>query len=72
MKKYEFKNYVTHKSAEVLTDIQSWPGYSFVMHYINGQPDYALRGTGGTGEKRFTTEEAAIRCAVRYVTKEDK
>ena len=70
MKKYEFKNYVTHRSAEVHTDVLSYPGFCFVMHYKVGLPDYELRGTGGTAEKKFTTEEAAIRCAKRYITKE--
>ena len=73
MKKYEFKNYLTRRTAEVHVNVSGWPGFVFVMHYHKGEPDYSLRGTTepGTGEKRFTTEAAAIRCAKRYVTKED-
>ena len=72
MKKYEFKNYLTRRSAEVHVDVDGWPGFVFVMHYHQGEPDYDLRGTTepGTGEKRFTDEEAAIRCATRYIKKE--
>lgn len=72
MKKYEFKNYLTHRSAEVLVDVGGWPGFVFVMHYHKGEPDYSLRGCSepGSGCKRFTTEAAAVKAANRYVTKE--
>lgn len=72
MKKYEFKNYLTHRSAEVHVDVDGWPGFVFVMHNYKGEPDYDLRGCSepGSGCKRFTDEAAAIRCAKRYVTKE--
>ena len=72
MKKYEFKNYLTHRSAEILVDVSGYPDSVFVMHYHNGEPDYSLRGTTepGTGEKRFTSEVAAFRSAKHYVTKE--
>ena len=70
MKKYEFKNYYTHKSAEIHTDISSYEGCWFVCFFKNGECDYDLKGTGGTGEKRFTNEAAAIRAAKAYIVKE--
>lgn len=73
MKKYEFKNYLTHRSAEIHVNIPGYEGFVFVRHDYLGEPDYSLRGTTepGTGEKRFTSEAAAIRCAKRYITRED-
>lgn len=73
MKKYEFKNYLTHRSAEVHVGVAGWPGFVFVMHYHQGEPDCDLRGATepGTGEKRFTNEASAIRCATRYIKKQD-
>ena len=72
MKKYEFKNYLTHRSAEIHVDVGGWPGFVFVMHYYKGEPDCDLRGCSepGSGCKRFTSEAAAIRSARCYVTKE--
>ena len=71
MKKYEFQNYITHRRADIYTDVDRWPGYWFVMFYDKGEPDYALKGTTepGSGEKRFINEAAAIRSAKNYVTK---
>ncbi len=73
MKKYEFKNYVTHRTAEIHVDVSSYPGFVCVQHIYKGEPDYSVRGCSepGSGCKRFTDEAAAIRCAKRYVTKED-
>lgn len=73
MKKYEFKNCLTGRVAEVHVDVSGYDGFIFVIHYCKGEPDYDLRGTTepGTGEKRFTDEAAAVRCAKRYVMKED-
>ena len=73
MKKYEFKNYLTHRSAEIHVDLAGYEGVVFVMHYYKGEPDYSMKRTTepGTGEKRFTTEADAIRCVKRYITKED-
>ncbi len=72
MKKYEFKNYLTHRSAEIHVDVAGWPGVVFVMHYFMGEPDCSVRGASepGSGCKRFADENAAIRCAKRYITKE--
>lgn len=73
MKKFEFKNYATHRAAEVHVDVRGYEGFVFVCYFHNGEPDYDLRGTTepGTGEKRFTSESAAIRSASRYIRKED-
>ena len=72
MKKYEFKNYMTHRSAEVFVDVGGWPGFVFVMHYHNVEPDSSLHGCSepGSGCKRFTDEASAIRSATRYIKKE--
>lgn len=71
MKKYEFKNYLTHRSAEIHVDVGGWPGFIFVMHNYKGEPDCSLRGCSepGSGCKRFTDEAAAIKSAKRYITK---
>lgn len=73
MKKYEFTNYMTNRSAEVHVDVGGWPGFVFVMFKRKGEPDYSLRGCSepGSGCKRFTDETAAISSARRYVTKEE-
>lgn len=72
MKKYEFKNYLTHRSAEIHVDVGGWPGFVFVMYNYKGEPDCSIRGASepGSGCKRFTDEVAAIRSANRYITKE--
>ena len=69
MKKYEFKNYQTRKTAEVHTDVSGYPGFVYVLYYRNGEPDYELKRTTepGTAERRFTDEPSAIRSAKRYV-----
>lgn len=73
MKKYEFKNYVTHRSAEIHVDLEAWPGFVYVQHIYMGEPDCSIRGCSepGSGCKRFTDEAAAIRCAKRYVERDD-
>ncbi len=71
MKKYELKNYITHKSAEVLTDVKGYSSFVYVLYYRMGELDYDLRGTNGTGEKRFNNEVSALRSAKRYITKSD-
>lgn len=70
MKKYEFKNYLTHRSAEVHVDVLGYEGLFFVQFTNLGEPDHTLKGTTepGSGEMRFTTEEAAVRRATQYVT----
>ena len=72
MKKYEFKNYLARRTAEIHVDVDGWPGFVLVMHYHQGEPDCSLRGCSepGSGCKRFTNESDAIRCAKNYVTKE--
>lgn len=72
MKKYEFKNYVTHRSAEVHVDVSGYEGFFFVQFMHLGEPDYTLKRTTepGSGEMRFTTEDAAVRMATRYVARE--
>lgn len=71
MKKYEFQNYLTHRRADVLTNVSGWEGYWFVLFYDKGELDSNVKGTTepGTGEKRFTNEVSAIRSAKHYVTK---
>ena len=71
MKKYEFKNYVTHRSAEVYVDVPGYEGFFFVEFMHLGEPDYTLKRTTepGSGEMRFTSEEDAVRRATRYVTR---
>lgn len=72
MKKYEFKNYVTHRSAEVHADVPGYEGLFFVQFMHLGEPDHTIKRTTepGSGEMRFTTEKAAIRKAKLYVTLE--
>lgn len=72
MKKYEFKNYMTHRSAEVHVDVPGYEGLFLVQFEHMGESDYLLKGTTepGSGEKRFSTEADAIRSAKRYVTQE--
>lgn len=72
MKKYEFQNLLTHRTAEIHVDVAGWAGFVFVMHYHQGEPDCSLRGCSepGSGCKRFTDEAAAVRSAKRYITKE--
>ena len=69
MKRYEFQNYITHRSASIITDEERYPGYWFVLYYDKGELDCELTGTTypGTGERRFTHEETAIKSAIRYV-----
>lgn len=71
MKKYEFRNYLAHLSAEVHVGVPGYEGLFFVQFMHLGEPDHMLKGTTepGSGEKRFTTEEAAVRGATRYVTR---
>lgn len=45
MKKYEFKNYVTHRSAEVHVDVAGYEGLFFVEFMHLGEPDYTLKRT---------------------------
>ena len=73
MKKYEFKNYVTHRSAEVHVDVPGYEGIFFVQFEHMGEPDHLLKRTTepGSGEMRFTTEDAAVRMATRYVAREN-
>ena len=72
MKKYEFQNYLTHRRADVLTNVSGSDGYWFVLFYDKGELDPNVKGTGSDrapGEKRFTSEASAIRSAKHYVTK---
>lgn len=72
MKKYEFKNYQTRKTAEILVDVGGWDGFVFVLYYRDGEPDCNLKRTTqpGTAERRFDNELSAIRSAKRYITSE--
>ena len=72
MKKYEFKNYMTHRSAEVHVDVPGYEGLFFVQFMHLGELDHTLKRTTepGSGEMRFTTEDAAVRMATRYVAQE--
>lgn len=72
MKKYEFKNYMTHRSAEVHVDVPGYEGIFFVQFMHLGESDHLLKHTTepGSGEMRFTTEDAAVRMATRYVARE--
>lgn len=72
MKKYEFKNYVTHRSAEVHVDVPGYEGIFFVQFMHLGELDHTLKRTTepGSGEMRFTSEEDAVRRATRYVARE--
>lgn len=45
MKKYEFKNYVTHRSAEVHVDVPGYEGIFFVQFMHLGEPDHTLKRT---------------------------
>ena len=71
MKKYEFKNYLTHRSAEIHVNVPGYEGLFFVQFTHLGEPDHTLKRTTspGSGEMRFSTEEAAVRRATRYVTR---
>ena len=71
MKKYEFKNYMNKRTAEIHTDLAGRDGFVYVLYYRNGEPDYDLKRTTepGTAERRFTNEMSAIRSAKRYITK---
>lgn len=71
MKKYEFTNYMTNRSAEIHVDVGGWPGFVFVTHYHKGELDSSVRGCSepGSGCKRFTDETSAVRSAQRYVTR---
>lgn len=71
MKKYEFKNYMTHRSTEVHVDVPGYEGFFLVQFMHFGEPDHLLKRTTepGSGEMRFATEEAAVRRAMRYVTR---
>lgn len=73
MKKYEFQNLLSHRNAEIHVNVAGWPGFVFVNHYYMGELDSSVRGCSepGSGCKRLTNEVSAIRCAKRYVTKED-
>lgn len=74
MKKYEFKNYVTHKTAEIHVDVPGYDGL-FLVNYINkGELDHTVQGCSepGSGCKRFTSEASAIRSAKFYVTKDSE
>ena len=70
MKKYEFKNYVTHRTAEVHINVDGKPDFVFVNYIYRGELDCNIRGASepGSGCKRFTDEAAALRSAKRYVT----
>ena len=71
MKKFEFKNYVTHKTAEVHVDVAGYEGLVFVHYIDKGEMDNTIRGCSepGSGCKRFTSEPSAVRSAQAYVTK---
>lgn len=71
MKKYEFKNYMTHRPAEVHVDVPGYEEIFFVQFMHLGELDHTLKRTTepGSGEMRFTTEEAAVCGATRYVTR---
>lgn len=71
MKKYEFKNYVTHKTAEIHVDVPGYDGLFLVNYIDKGEMDSTIRGCSepGSGCKRFTSEFSAIRSAKLYVTK---
>ena len=71
MKKYEFKNYLTHRSAEVHVNVPGYEGLFFVQFTHLGEQDHTLKRTTepGSSEMRFSTEEAAVRRATRYVTR---
>lgn len=70
MKKYEFKNYLTHRSAEVHVDVPGYEGLFLVQFMHLGEPDHTLKRTTepGSGEMRFIFEEDAIFRATRYIT----
>ena len=72
MKKYEFKNYVTHRSAEVHVDVPGYDGLYLVEYLYMGEPDPDIKGTTepGSGERRFDSEFSAIHSARIYVTRE--
>ena len=71
MKKYEFKNYLTHRSAEVHMNVPGYEGLFLVQFTHLGERDHKLKRTTEpeSGEMRFSTEEAAVRRATRYVTR---
>lgn len=71
MKKYEFKNYLTHRSAEIHVDVPGYEGLFLVQFELMGEPDHLLKCTTepGSGEMRFSTEEDAVRRATLYVTR---
>ena len=74
MKKYELSNYITHKYAEIHTDI-SPNGFVYVLYYNKGELDDNVKGTGSdhcNGERRFKSETAALNSARRYITKAEK
>lgn len=72
MKKYEFSNYITHKHAEIHTNTN---GFFYVLYYNKGELDDSVKGTGSdrcNGEKRFESETASIKSAIRYITKAER
>ena len=71
MKKYEFKNYLAHRSAEVHVNVPGYEGLFFVQFTHLEEPDHTLKRTTepGSGEMRFSMEEAAVRRATQYVTR---
>lgn len=73
MKKYEFKNYITHRTAEIHVNTGGYEGFVLVNFFSNGEPDYSLRGCSepGSGCKRFVDEASAIRSAKAYVISDD-
>lgn len=72
MKKYEFKNYLTRKTAEVHINVSGFDGFVYVLYFREGEPDYDLKRTiaPGTAERRFLDEPSAVRSAKRYITSE--
>lgn len=70
MKKYDFKNYITHKSAEIHVEKINHV-YTYVVWYSRmGKPDCTHHGPTGSKDSAeyFTTELDAIERAVRYIS----
>lgn len=68
MKKFEFKNYFNHRTAEVMVnDVDPW-GY-FVCYTYRGRADSSIPNTTapGNGVQWFATEDRAVKAAFRYV-----
>lgn len=70
MKKYEFKNYITHKSVEIHVEKVNHKNTYVVWYSCMGKPDRNPHGTAGCDNSaEYCAEEAdAIRRAVNYVS----